>query len=128
MFFRVQSGTPVQDEPKFIVFYSSLMTLFSIICLNCKADHPTVSMSSNGNMVTVHQQCCSCKAGFTWRSQPYIFGRHPAGNLLLSFSSLAAGASISKLLLVFRHMNLGSYNIRTYFYHQSRLLLLDYYY
>ena len=121
--FRVESGTPIQDEPKFIVFYSALMTLFSISCFNCKSDHPTVSMSSNGTMVTVHQQCFSCRTGFTWRSQPYILGRYPAGNVLLSFSSLTSGASISKLLLVFRHMNLCSYNIRTFFYHQSRLLL-----
>lgn len=33
-----------------------------------------------------------------------------------------AGASISKLLLVFRHMNLSVYDARTFFYHQSRFL------
>lgn len=33
-----------------------------------------------------------------------------------------AGASISKLLLVFKHMNLSVYDGRTFFYHQSRFL------
>ena len=33
-----------------------------------------------------------------------------------------AGASISKILLVFKHMKLCAYNIRTFFYHQSRFL------
>ena len=118
----MESGTTPQDEPKFIVFYSCLMTLFSFFCLNCKADKPEVTMNNNGTMVTVRQHCHSCEVGFTWRSQPFIFGRYPAGNVLLSFSALMAGASISKILLVFKHMKLCAYNIRTFFYHQSRFL------
>ncbi len=118
----MEPGTTPQDEPKFIVFYSCLMAIFSILCFNCKAAQPEVLMTTNGTMVTVHQKCCTCKAGFTWRSQPFILGRYPAGNVLLSFSSLMSGASISKLLLVFRHMKLCAYNIRTFFYHQSRFL------
>ena len=115
-------GTSLQDEPKFIVFYSSLLTLFSLFCFNCKAGSPTVSMDRNGTMVTVHQHFQSCKNDFKWRSQPFILGKYPAGNILLSFSSLMAGASISKLLLIFKHMNLCVYKSRTFFYHQSRFL------
>ena len=33
-----------------------------------------------------------------------------------------AGASVSKILLVFKHMKLCMYNIRTYFIHQDKLL------
>ena len=33
-----------------------------------------------------------------------------------------AGASISKVLLVFRHMGLSAYNIRTFFTHQRTFL------
>ena len=33
-----------------------------------------------------------------------------------------AGASISKLLLVFRHMGLSAYTARTYYYHQQKFL------
>ena len=115
-------GTPCQDEPKFIVFYSALMTVFSLFCLTCKANNPKVSMDSCGTMVTVSQHCQSCKKIFKWRSQPFILGRYPAGNVLLSFAVLMAGASISKLLLVFKHMGLSVYESRTFFYHQSRFL------
>ena len=41
-------------------------------------------------------------------------------NVLFSFAVLMAGASISKLLLVFRHMGLSGINIRTYFVHQNK--------
>ena len=33
-----------------------------------------------------------------------------------------AGASISRVLLVFRHMGLVAYNVRTFFTHQSTFL------
>ena len=121
-FCRVEPGTSCEDEPKFIVFYSALLTLFSVFCFNCKADSPKVSMDRNGSMVTVDQHCQSCKKNFKWRSQPFILGRYPAGNILLSFAALMAGASISKLLLVFKHMNLSVYDGRTFFYHQSRFV------
>ena len=34
-----------------------------------------------------------------------------------------AGASISKILLVFNHMGLSAYNARTFFFHQKNFLL-----
>lgn len=120
--YRVTPGTPCQDEPKFIVFYSALLAVFSLFCFNCKASNPSVSMDSCGTMVTVNQHCQSCKKNFKWRSQPFILGRYPAGNLLLSFAVLMAGASIGKILLVFKHMGLCVYESRTFFYHQSRFL------
>ena len=71
---------------------------------------------------SINQNCQSCKKNFKWRSQPFILGRYPAGNLLLSFAVLMAGASIGKILLVFKHMGLSVYEPRTFFYHQSRFL------
>jgi solute carrier family 8 (sodium/calcium exchanger) len=59
---------------------------------------------------------------FQWRSQPLILGRYPAGNILLSFSVLMAGASISKISLVFKHMGLYMFAVRTFFKHQKRFL------
>ena len=60
-----------------------------------------------GAMVSVFQNCPYCgDIRFSWRSQPLIFGKYPAGNVLLSFAMLMAGASISKLLMVFRHMGI----------------------
>ena len=75
---------------------STLLTLFSMFCFKCKTENPKVNMTQNGTMVTVRQYCKSCGESFTWRSQPFVFGRYPAGNVLLSFAILMAGASISK--------------------------------
>ena len=71
----------------------------------------------------VIQYCKHCKGKpFTWKSQPYhpVLGRNPTGNILLSFAVLLAGASISKVLLGFRHMGLCAYTLRTYLVHQKK--------
>lgn len=99
------------------------MNLFSLFCFKCKHDNPTVTMKSSGTMVTVYHSCFKCgENAYQWRSQPLILGKYPAGNLLLSFGVLMAGASISRVLLVFRHMGLVAYNVRTFFSHQSTFL------
>jgi hypothetical protein len=111
---RVEPDTDCKDEAKFIVFYSALVYIFSMFCLKCKADSPKVFMN-NGNMVTVQQHCRNCPSGFTWRSQPLIMRNYPAGNILLSFAILIAGASIKKILLVFKHFDMQVYEARTFF-------------
>ena len=122
IFCRVELGTSAYKEPKFIVFYSMLMSIFSLFYFNCKADRPEVNMKKNGTMVIVEQKCSKYISGFKWRSQPYIFGRYPAGNVLLSFGTLMAGASTSKVLLVFGHMGLCCFSARTFFRHQQKFL------
>lgn len=101
-----------------------LLSLFTLFCFKCKENtKPTVEMVKNGTMVTICQNCDKCgKKSFVWRSQPFIGGRYPAGNILLSFGVLIAGASISKILLVLKHMGLTTYKARTYFLHQSNFL------
>ena len=100
-----------------------LVTLFTMFCFKCKKNKPTVSVNHNGTMVTVWQHCPKCgENAFKWQSQPLVLGKYPAGNILLSFSVLMAGASVSKVLLVFRHMGLCVYNVRTYFIHQKKFL------
>ena len=81
-----------------------------------------MEMKKNGTMVTVIRHCSHCENPFTWRSEPFVLGRYPAGNMLLSFAVLLAGASISKVLLVFKHMGLSIYCIRTYFKHQKKFI------
>ena len=49
-------------------------------------------------------------------------GSTQAGNVLLSFEILMAGASVSKVMLVFKHMGLCSTTCRTFFLHQKRFL------
>lgn len=73
--------------------------------------------------LTVYQDCRSCGAkSFEWKSQPLIVGKYPAGNILLSFAILMAGASVTKVLLVCRHLGLSVYCARTFFLHQTRFL------
>lgn len=120
---RVPENVEIQAEPKFVVFYSMLYTLFSMFCFKCRGQKPIVEMKKNGTMVTVHQSCSKCGPNcFKWQSQPFLQGRHPAGNFLLSFAVLTAGASISKILLVFRHMGLCVYNARTFFRQQKHYI------
>lgn len=120
----VEPGTSCYKEPKFIVFFTKLLCLFSLFCFKCKGEKPRVAMKQRGTMVIVKQHCFTCgDNSFSWKSQPMMFnGRYPAGNVLLSFSILMAGASISKILLVFKHMGLSAYNARTFFFHQKNFL------
>lgn len=122
--FRVEPGTSCYEEPKFIVFFTNLLGLFSLFCFKCKERNPKVTITQRGTMVIVKQYCLNCRDdSFTWRSQPMMFnGRYPAGNVLLSFSVLMAGASISKILLVFRHMGLSVFTARTFFFLQKNFL------
>ena len=99
-----------------------LLTLFTKFCFNCKSDLPSVSMKVYGTMVMVEQQCKTCGKGFKWHSQPLVLGKYPLGNLLLSFSVLMSGGSISKVLLIFKHMGLTIYSARTFFRHQTKFL------
>lgn len=41
----------------------------------------------------------------------------------MSFAIICAGASVGKVLLVFKHMGLLCYNEATYYYHQRHLLV-----
>ena len=123
IFYRVDKDTHCKDEPKFLVFYSHLLALFSLYCFNCKEDNPSVKMKCNGTMVTVYQDCKNCgPKGFPWRSQPLVLGKYPAGNILLSFAILVAGGSVSKVLLVCRHMGLAVFSVPTFLKNQAKFL------
>lgn len=90
--FSVANDTTSMDEPKFITFWGMLVQLFKLFCFNCKAEHPTVKVFRCGTMAKVRQVCeCCIEGGFSWNSQPYIHGHHPAGNILTSFGILTSG-------------------------------------
>ena len=91
-------------------------------CHFCFADKPTLRVFQNGTMVTMVAKCKTCQQDFTWKSQPYLLGKVPAGNLLLSFAILCAGSSVSKVLLVLHHMGVYSFKQAT-FYYQRHLLI-----
>ena len=72
-----------------------------MFCFQCPEHTPTVEAYKTGTMVTLVQNCPNCgDEAFKWSSQP--FGQ--------SFGILMAGASVSEVLLVFRHM--GVFAIR----------------
>ena len=96
---RVEPGTDYKNGPKFIVFYTALLNIFSMFCFMCKADSPRVSMKKNGTMVTVKQHCKNCPTGYTWKSQPLVMQTYPAGNMLLSFAISAKYCSFLSILV-----------------------------
>lgn len=115
-------GKNEREEPKGIVFISKLLQLFQF-CHLCLFPKPKVAVTQTGTMLTIVSECSNCGETDCWKSQPDLLGRFPAGNLLLSFAVLCAGASIRKVLLVFQHMGLLVYHEPTYYYHQRHLLI-----
>lgn len=113
-------GTDVREEPKAIVFSSKLLQLFQF-CHLCLASNPQLSVTQTGTMLTVKSSCSTCGGTHIWKSQP-LLERFPAGNIILSFAILTAGASVGKIILVFKHMGLLCYSEATYYYHQRHLL------
>ena len=98
------------EAKKGIVFLSKLMLLFEF-CHLCLFPNPKVAVTQTGTMLSIVTECSKCGETYTWKSQPDLMGRFPAGNLLLSFAVLCAGASIRKVLLVFRHVGVLSYHL-----------------
>ena len=99
-----------------------LMAIFNQFCFNCKADKPNVEIHRTGSMATVTQSCRQCGKEFRWKSQPLLFGKVPAGNLMMSFAILTSGVSISQVLLMFKHMGLLAMSVRTFFLHERKFL------
>lgn len=122
--FSVDADTKPTDQPKFIVFYNMLLSLFEMFCFLCKSPKPAIDMMTNGTMVTVIQNCrfCGPTKRFKWMSQPLVIGKHPAGNLMLSFGTIMSGVNISQMLLMFKHMGLAVITPRTYFVYQNKFL------
>ena len=119
---RIDPDTRVEDEPKFIAFYSMLLGLFSLFCFICQKGKPKVTCTRSGTMAVFPQRCKEYGKSFQWRSQPLVIGKYPAGNILLSFGTLMAGASVSRVLLALKHMVLAVISLRTYFLHQRKSL------
>ena len=90
-------GKNVREEPKGIVFLSKLLLLFQF-CHLCFFAKPKVAVTQTGTMLTIVSECSNCGETYTWRSQPDLLGKFPAGNLLLSFAVLCAGASLRKVV------------------------------
>jgi hypothetical protein len=121
-FGRPQQNEDIRSERKYIVFLSQLLLLFQF-CRRCKSEDVLVETRENGTMITVEMHCGNpecVEKEFVWQSQPKIDGlRTGAGNLLLSFAILMAGASASKVLRVLSHMGVACFSLRQFFRHQK---------
>ena len=107
-------------QPKFIVFLTQLLLLFKT-CIFCHQSEPLLKVSQVGTMVTITTHCKNPECGkhFVWKSQQQMSGtKIYAGNFLLSFATLVAGSSASKVLQVMKHMGLACISLPTYFRHQ----------
>ena len=117
----------MRTKPKYIVFLSQLL-LLSQVCRSCKGNNVLVETTQHGTLVIVETHCGNpdfVEKEFVWRSQPKIAGtKAVAGNILLSFAILLAGASASKVFRVFSHMGLLCHSLRQFFRHQKVKYLL----
>ena len=98
-FCSVAEGTKPADEPKFVIFYDMLVAIFQLFCFNFKWDKPSVEFHKIGTMANVIQRCDHCGRVHRWKSQPTMFTKHPAKNVMLSFGIMPSGAKISQTLL-----------------------------
>ena len=115
------NGKNARNEPKGIVFLSQLLLLFQN-CFSCFASSPDISVTQTGTMISVTAKCHNCQETRIWKSQPNLLG-FPAGNILLSFGILCAGASVTKVLRVLKHIGILVYQKPTFYYHQRNLLI-----
>ena len=112
----------IRTEPKYIVFLPPLLLLFKI-CHNCKSENVLVETQEHRTMITIKTNCGNrncLKKESVWQSQPKIEGtKAAAGNILLSFATLLAGASASKVLRIFAHMGLSCHSLQQFYRHQK---------
>ena len=117
-----EKGKGVHNEKKYIVFFSALLRLLTWVgCPGCGHKDLKYSEREIGTLLIITLYCHSCGRITPWHSQPYL-GNIPAGNILLSGAILFAGATVSKVLLVLRHMGIAAISTRTFFRHQKDIL------
>ncbi len=92
-----RSDVKPEDDPKYIIFQSSLQELF-LHCPQCGKNIETVDFISGnaGTLLKVAYTCAGQHSGI-WNSQPLLKNRMAAGNLLLSAAILSCGASFERI-------------------------------
>ena len=80
-------------EPKYLVFWSSLLLLFRY-CFTCKGKTKITSVRTRGTLLVVTMKCHN-KHIHTWRSQPMV-NNTGAGNILLSGAILYTGIRLKE--------------------------------
>ena len=111
----------VHEGRKYIVFEDSLMALRSV-CPNCGAEATITSMQVRGALITAQRSCSSCQINIKpWKSSP-MAGKTACTNLVMSSSIYTSGASISKVLRMFKLMNVAAISKRTVNRHATAII------
>ena len=113
-------GLQPQDEQKFLVFNSRLLSLLTH-CPSCAGNIVSnLTESTSGNMFSVKLFCINGHETL-WNSQPLI-NKMPAGNLLTSAAILFSGNTFSRVSQLASFLNLKFFSQTTYYDIQSRYL------
>ncbi|XP_063950920.1 uncharacterized protein LOC129260174 isoform X2 [Lytechinus pictus] len=118
--FVARSRVLPHEERKYIVFESNLMQLFKC-CQKCSSGNVITTKTVIGTFLRVTCECVTCNNLSKWDSQPR-YGSAPAGNILLSASTLFAGGSPSKTLRILNFLRVECISERTFFRHQRGIL------
>ena len=110
---------PPDEENKYLVFESCLLSLFTTCPICNLSVHP--STFTNGTFLCITQHCQHCDYRKKWESHPMIKNT-PAGNLLLSAAILFAGALPNKMLRVLEFLHCASIAPCTFYTHQRLYL------
>ena len=111
----------VHEGRKYIVFEDSLMALLSV-CPNCGAEATITSMRVRGALLTAQRSCSSCQINIKpWKSSP-MAGKTACTNLVMSSSIYTSGASISKVMRMFKLMNVAAISKRTVNRHATAII------
>ena len=90
-------------------------------CNKCHVCENEINLIRKGSFLKAESRCLECTSSFTWSSQPYI-SNHPAGNILLSSGILLSGLPVSRVLLLFDHLNISHHSYNSYLIHQKTIL------
>ena len=116
--FDYTNTTPVR-EPKFLVFWTCLMSLFRF-CFTCFQKTTITCVKTRGTLITVTMTCPK-KHVHKWQSQPIINGMG-AGNLLLSASILYSGNTFTRISEMLSSINVVAFS-RTLYYQIQKTFL-----
>ena len=111
---------PPQNEIKFLVFRSHLLSLFTA-CRSCHQLCTGEVAQQMGTFISIRQHCSHCGHEWLWNSQPFI-KNIPAGNILLSASILFSGSTPTKIIHFLNCLHVACITDRTFHFHQTKYL------
>jgi len=112
--------TQHQDEVKFLVYKSYLLSLFTA----CKSYHQYCDAEvakQMGTFIRVRQHWSHCGHEWAWNSQPFIKDTS-AGNILLSAAISFSGCTPRKVLHFLNCLQVACITDRTFYLHQTQHL------